>query len=415
MHMGSVSRNTQLSIDRIRTDFPILSTKVNGKPLVYFDNAATTQRPIQVIEAIDKFYRETNSNVHRGVHELSERATEQFELAREKVAKFINAESPNEIIFVRGTTEAINLVAYSYGKKLTRGNRVLLSLMEHHSNIVPWQFLREKGVELDYVDVRDDGTLKLEDYYRLVNKQTKIVSIAHVSNVLGTINPVSEIAKIAHEKGSLILVDGAQSIPHLAIDVQEMDCDFFAFSGHKMLGPTGIGVLYAKESILEQMDPFMGGGSIIKEVQLNESKWNDLPYKFEAGTPNIAGAIGLGVAIDYLNAMGMQNIRRKGKELTEYALETLPEVGDIEIYGPKDPKDRVEVFSFNLAKVHAHDVASIVNDYGVAIRSGHHCAQPLMRKLGVAATSRASLYAYNTREEMDVFVQSLKKAKEVFN
>ena len=415
MHMGSVSRNTQLSIDRIRTDFPILSTKVNGQPLVYFDNAATTQRPIQVIEAIDKFYRETNSNVHRGVHELSERATEQFELAREKVAKFINAESPNEIIFVRGTTEAINLVAYSYGKKLTRGNRVLLSLMEHHSNIVPWQFLREKGVELDYVDVRDDGTLKLEDYYRLVNKQTKIVSTAHVSNVLGTINPVSEIAKIAHEKGSLILVDGAQSIPHIAIDVQEMDCDFFAFSGHKMLGPTGIGVLYAKESILEQMDPFMGGGSIIKEVQLNESKWNDLPYKFEAGTPNIAGAIGLGVAIDYLNAMGMQNIRRKGKELTEYALETLPEVGDIEIYGPKDPKDRVEVFSFNLAKVHAHDVASIVNDYGVAIRSGHHCAQPLMRKLGVAATSRASLYAYNTREEMDVFVQSLKKAKEVFN
>ena len=415
MHMGSVSRNMQLDISKMRSDFPILSKKINGKPLVYFDNAATTQRPVQVIQAIDRFYRETNSNVHRGVHELSERATEQFEAARENVAKFINAKSPNEIIFVRGTTEAINLVAYSYGKKLSRGNRVLLSLMEHHSNIVPWQFLREKGVELDYVGVNDDGTLKLEDYYRLMTKQTKIVSITHVSNVLGTINPVEEIAKIAHEKGSLILVDGAQSIPHVSIDVQEMDCDFFAFSGHKMLGPTGIGVLYAKESVLEQMDPFMGGGSIIKEVQLNESKWNDLPYKFEAGTPNIAGAIGLGVAIDYLNVIGMENIRRVGKGLTEYALETLPEVGDIEIYGPKNSEDRVEVFSFNLAKVHAHDVASIVNDYGVAIRSGHHCAQPLMRRLGVPATSRASLYAYNTKEEIDLFIQSLKKAKEVFN
>ena len=415
MHMGSVSRNTPLDISKIRGDFPILSKKVNGKPLVYFDNAATTQRPVQVIEAIDIFYRETNSNVHRGVHELSERATEQFEAAREKVAKFINAKSPNEIIFVRGTTEAINLVAYSYGKKLSRGDRVLLSLMEHHSNIVPWQFLREKGVELDYVGVDDDGTLKLEDYYRLLNKQTKIVSVTHVSNVLGTINPVEEVAKITHEKGSLILVDGAQSIPHVSIDVQELSCDFFAFSGHKMLGPTGIGVLYAKESILEQMDPFMGGGSIIKEVHLNKSKWNDLPYKFEAGTPNIAGAIGLGAAIDYLNALGMENIRRAGKGLIEYAFETLPEVGDIEIYGPKNPEDRVEVISFNLANVHAHDVASIVNDYGVAIRSGHHCAQPLMRRLGVPATSRASLYAYNTKEEIDLFTQSLKKAKDVFN
>jgi len=307
----------QLDISKIRSDFPILSKKVNGKPLVYFDNAATTQRPVQVIQAIDRFYRETNSNVHRGVHELSERATEQFEAAREKVAEFINAKSPNEIIFVRGTTEAINLVAYSYGKKLRRGDRVLLSLMEHHSNIVPWQFLREKGVELDYVGINDDGTLKLEDYYRLMNKQTKIVSITHVSNVLGTINPVEEITKIAHEKGSLVLVDGAQSIPHVSIDVQEMDCDFFAFSGHKMLGPTGIGVLYAKASILEQMDPFMGGGNIIKEVRLNESKWNDLPYKFEAGTPNIAGTIGLGAAIDYLNSIGMENIRRVGKWLTE--------------------------------------------------------------------------------------------------
>jgi len=415
MHMGSVSQNLHLEISKIRNDFPILSKKVNGKPLVYFDNAATTQRPAQVIEAIDSFYRETNSNVYRGVHELSERATEQFELAREKVAKFINAKSPNEIIFVRGTTEAINLVAYSYGKKLVKGNRVLLSFMEHHSNVVPWQFLHEKGVELDYVDITDDGRLKLEDYYRLMSDQTKIVSMTHVSNVLGTVNPVSELAKIAHEKGSLILVDGAQSIPHLSIDVQEMDCDFFAFSGHKMFGPTGIGVLYAKESILEQMDPFMGGGSIIKEVQLDHSTWNDLPYKFEAGTPNIAGAIGLGTAIDYLKAIGMENIRKVGKELIKYALEALPKVGGIELYGPDDPRDRVEVFSFNLPKIHAHDVASIANDFGVAIRSGHHCAQPLMRRLGVPATSRASLYAYNTREEIDVFVKSLEKVKEVFN
>ncbi|MBM3897302.1 MAG: cysteine desulfurase [Thaumarchaeota archaeon] len=413
--MGSVSQNLHLEISKIRNDFPILSKKVNGKPLVYFDNAATTQRPAQVIEAIDSFYRETNSNVYRGVHELSERATEQFELAREKVAKFINAKSPNEIIFVRGTTEAINLVAYSYGKKLVKGNRVLLSFMEHHSNVVPWQFLHEKGVELDYVDITDDGRLKLEDYYRLMSDQTKIVSMTHVSNVLGTVNPVSELAKIAHEKGSLILVDGAQSIPHLSIDVQEMDCDFFAFSGHKMFGPTGIGVLYAKESILEQMDPFMGGGSIIKEVQLDHSTWNDLPYKFEAGTPNIAGAIGLGTAIDYLKAIGMENIRKVGKELIKYALEALPKVGGIELYGPDDPRDRVEVFSFNLPKIHAHDVASIANDFGVAIRSGHHCAQPLMRRLGVPATSRASLYAYNTREEIDVFVKSLEKVKEVFN
>jgi cysteine desulfurase/selenocysteine lyase len=415
MHMGPVSQNMRLDIREIRNDFPILSKKVNGKPLVYFDNAATTQRPVQVIEAIDKFYRETNSNVHRGVHELSEQATEQFELVRERVAKFINAKSPNEIIFVRGTTEAINLVAYSYGKKLAKGNRILLSLMEHHSNVVPWQFLREKGVELDHVDITDDGRLKLEDYHRLISEQTKIVSVTHVSNVLGTINPVKEIADIAHKKGSLILVDGAQSIPHLSIDVQEMNCDFFAFSGHKMFGPTGIGVLYAKESILEQMDPFMGGGSIIKEVQLDQSTWNDLPYKFEAGTPNIAGAIGLGAAIDYLNTIGIENIRKVGKELIEYAFETLPKVGGIEIYGPEDPKDRVEVFSFNLPKIHAHDVASIVNNYGVAIRSGHHCAQPLMRRLSVPATSRASLYVYNTEEEIDVFVKSLKKVKEVFN
>lgn len=415
MSMGSIARHAQLDIHKIRNDFPILSRKVNGKPLVYFDNAATSQRPVQVIEAVEKFYRETNSNVHRGVHELSEEATEQFESAREKVARFINAKSPNEIIFVRGTTEAINLVAYSYGKKLARGDRVVLSLMEHHSNIVPWQFLREKGVELDYVGINDDGTLKLEDYYKLVNEQTKIVSVTHVSNVLGTINPVQEIAKIAHEKGSVVLVDGAQSIPHMQIDVQEMDCDFFGFSGHKMLGPTGIGVLYAKESILEQMEPFLGGGNIIKEVHLNESKWNDLPYKFEAGTPNIAGAIGLGTAIDYLDAIGMESIRNVGKDLTEYVLEAMREVNDITIYGPEDTNQRIEVFSFSLGKVHPHDVASIVNDHGVAIRSGHHCAQPLMRSLGVPATSRASLYVYNTKGEVNVFVESLKKVSEVFN
>ena len=414
--MGSIrgAGVSQVEVHKIRNDFPILARKVNGKPLVYFDNAATSQRPIQVIRAIEKFYTETNSNVHRGVHELSERATEQFEKAREKIARFINAKSPSEIIFVRGTTEAINVVAYSYGKKLVKGNRVLLSLMEHHSNVVPWQFLHEKGVPLDYVDINDDGTLKLEDYYRLLNKQTKIVSVTHISNVLGTINPVQEIAKIAHEKGAKFVVDGAQSIPHLPIDVQEMDCDFFAFSGHKMLGPTGIGVLYAKEEILEEMDPFLGGGSMIKEVQLDGSTWTELPYKFEAGTPNIAGAIALGAAVDYLQPIGMENVREKGKELTKYALEILENQDGIKIYGPKDPNHSAELISFNLGKVHPHDVASIVNNYGVAIRSGHHCAQPLMRRLGVAATSRASLYIYNTKEEIDIFAEALGKVREVF-
>ena len=404
----------QAEAHKIRDDFPILARKINGKPLVYFDNAATTQRPTQVIRAIEKFYSETNSNVHRGVHELSEQATEQFEGARQKIARFINAKSPSEIIFVRGTTEAINLVGCSYGKKLVRGNRVVLSLMEHHSNIVPWQFLHERGVELDYVDINDDGTLKLEDYYRLVNEQTKIVSVTHISNVLGTINPVREIAKIAHDKGAKLVVDGAQSIPHLSIDVQEIDCDFFAFSGHKMLGPTGIGVLYAKEEILEEMDPFLGGGSMIKEVQLDKSTWTELPYKFEAGTPNIAGAIGLGVAVDYLESIGMENVRQKGRELTKYALEALENQDGIKIYGPKDPGNCAELISFNLGKVHPHDVASIVNDYGVAIRSGHHCAQPLMRRLGLAATSRASLYIYNTKEEIDVFAEALGKVRGVF-
>lgn len=414
--MSHISRTSSLESNsqKVREDFPILTRKVEGRPLVYFDNAATSQKPTQVIQAIEKFYKETNSNVHRGIHELSEQATEQFENAREKIAKFINARSPEEIIFVRGTTEAVNLVAYSYGRKLGKGDRVLLSIMEHHSNIIPWQFLQDKGVRLDYVDITDDGALRLEDYYRLVSSRTKIVSVTHVSNVLGTINPVEEIAEIAHDKGSLILVDGAQSIPHLPIDVQELECDFFAFSGHKMLGPTGIGVLYAKKELLEQMNPFMGGGNIIKEVQLYTSQWTDLPYKFEPGTPNIAGAIGLGAAIDYLQAMGMEAIRTIGRDLTEYAMDILQDENGVDVYGPKDTKHRVELISFNIGNVHAHDVASILNDYGVAIRSGHHCAQPLMRRLGVPATSRASMYVYNTKEEVDIFAEALRKTREVF-
>jgi len=408
-----------LDVEKIRKDFPILSRKINGKPLTYLDNAATSQKPKVVIDALLRHYRKFNANVQRGVHKLSEEATEQYEAAREKIARFINAD-PKEIVFVRNATEAINLVARSVGDELGAGDRVVTTMMEHHSNIVPWQRLRGKKVELRYVDINDDGTLNLQDYDRFLARggggagRAGLVAVTHVSNVLGTINPVREMAARAHEAGALVLVDGAQSVPHMPIDVKEMGCDFLAFSGHKMLGPTGIGVLWGRKKILERMEPFLYGGEMIREVGLFETKFNEVPWKFEAGTPNIADAIALGVAVDYLTSLGMRKVREHEKELTEYALEVLSSVNGVEIYGPRDVEIRGGVVSFNLKGVHAHDLATILDSEGIAIRSGHACCQPLMARLGVAAVARSSFYIYNTPGEIDRLAAGIKKAQKIF-
>lgn len=393
----------------VKNDFPILKRKVNGKRLVYLDSAATSQKPKQVIEAIEKYYETSNANVHRGIHELSSEATMMHEASRELVSRFVNSENDGTI-FVRNATEAINLVAFSWAKNnLKRGDEIISSVMEHHSNIVPWQLL--KGIKVKYVGLKDDGTLDIEEYSKLITKKTKLVTITHVSNVLGTINNVRKIGKIAHENNAKFLIDAAQSVPHMPVDFKKIDADFMAFSGHKMLGPSGIGVLCAKTELLKEMPPFMGGGDMIKEVTLKKSKWNQLPYKFEAGTPNIEGAIGLGAAVDYLQNIGMENVRKHEIELTKYALKKLK---DVEIYGPKDLKIRGGVISFNIKDVHAHDVAGIVNEFGVAIRSGHHCAQPLIESFGVDSAARASFYIYNDKKDIDALVNSLEKVKEVF-
>jgi cysteine desulfurase / selenocysteine lyase len=409
-----------LNAEKIREDFPILKRKLSGdKPLVYLDNAATTQKPLAVIDAIRDYYMNYNSNIHRAVHQLAEEATIEFEKTREKVAKFINAKSPEEIIFTRNATEAINLVAYSWGRtNVKKDERVIITEIEHHSNIVPWQILTsEKGADLEYVGTDDDGYLRLQEFVNYLDnkkKKTKLVSITHMSNVLGTIVPVSDIIKMSHEKGVLVLVDGAQSVPHMSVDVQSIDCDFMAFSAHKMLGPTGVGLLYVKKEILEDMPPFIGGGDMIKEVHKHETRYNDLPYKFEGGTPNIADVIGFSAAIDYLNNIGMDNVREHEVELTGYALEKMTTVRGITFYGPPNTKDRGGVISFNIGDIHPHDLATIMNDHGIAIRSGHHCAQVLMERLDVAATSRASFYIYNTKEEIDIFVDALKEARRIF-
>jgi cysteine desulfurase/selenocysteine lyase len=356
------------------------------------------------------------------VHQLAEEATLEFEKTREKVAEFINARSTEEIIFTRNATEAINLVAYSWGRaNVTKDDRVIITEIEHHSNIVPWQILAsEKKAKLEYVGTDDDGYLKLQEYINYLsstattNKKAKLVSVSHMSNVLGTIVPIKDIIKISHEKGTPVLVDGAQSVPHMPVDVQDMDCDFMAFSAHKMLGPTGVGILYVKKEILENMPPFIGGGDMIREVHKYETRYNDLPYKFEGGTPNIADVIGFGAAIDYLNEIGMDKVREHEMELTEYALEKVTRVKGVTLYGPHNTKDRGGVISFNIGDIHPHDLATIMNDYGVAIRSGHHCAQVLMERLDVAATSRASFYIYNTKEEIDVFVNALEEARRLF-
>ena len=407
-----------LSVEKIRADFPILNRKMSGgKPLVYLDNAATTQKPLAVIDAIHDYYMNYNSNIHRAVHQLGEEATIAFERTREKVAKFINARSTEEIIFTRNATEALNLIAYSWGRtNVKKGDKIVITEMEHHSNIVPWQILAsEKGAKLEYIGVDDDGYLKIHEYKsHLDSNKVKLVSVTQMSNVLGTIVPVNDIIKMSHEKGIPVLIDGAQSVPHMTVDVQKMDCDFMAFSAHKMLGPTGVGILYVKRDILEKMPPFIGGGDMIKEVHKYETRYNDLPFKFEGGTPNIADVIGFAAAIDYLTDLGMDRVREHEIELTKYAIDRISGVKGVTLYGPRNTKDRGGVVSFNIGDIHPHDLATIMNDHGVAIRSGHHCAQVLMERLDVAATSRASFYIYNTKEEIDTFIGALEEARRLF-
>ncbi|WP_423799481.1 cysteine desulfurase [Neobacillus sp. SAB-20_R2A] len=406
-----------MNIQDIRKLFPILDQEVNGKPLVYLDSSATSQKPVQVIETLDRYYREYNSNVHRGVHTLGTKATDAYEGAREKVRKFINAKSIQEVIFTRGTTTSLNTVAASYGAaNLKEGDEIVITYMEHHSNIIPWQQVAKRtGAQLKYIPLQEDGTISLDDVRSTITPNTKIVSVMQVSNVLGVINPVKEIAKIAHENGAIMVVDGAQSAPHMKIDVQDLDCDFLAFSGHKMCGPTGIGVLYGKKHLLEKMEPVEFGGEMIDFVELYESTWKELPWKFEGGTPIIAGAIGLGAAIDFLNEVGLDNIVEHEHKLAAYALEKMSTVEGITIYGPHDPAKRAGLVTFNLSDVHPHDVATVLDAEGIAVRAGHHCAQPLMRWLKASATARASFYLYNTEEDIDKLVEGLVKTKEYFS
>jgi cysteine desulfurase/selenocysteine lyase len=411
-------QSAQTAFENIRKDFPILDRTVrDNKTLVYLDNASTTQKPIQVIDAINDYYKNHNANIHRAVYALAEEATELYEKTRDKIANFINVQNRNEIIFVRGTTEAINLVAYAWGRAhVKEGDIIVTTEYEHHSNIVPWQLLtQEKGAKLEYIGMDDNGELILDDLDRyLATGKVKLVTFSLMSNVLGTISDAEKIISKCKDAGVLTLIDGAQAVPHMKVDVEKLGCDFFAFSGHKMLGPTGIGVLWVKKSVLETMNPFHGGGDMIREVHKYETTWNDLPYKFEAGTPNIADVVGFGAAIDYLTKIGMDNIREHEIELTKYALDKLSQVKGLHVYGTKDISKRGGVISFNFADVHPHDVAQIIDEEGIAVRSGHHCAQVLMERLNVAATSRASFYIYNTKEEVDKLINSLNKVAEVF-
>ena len=407
---------SSFDVETIRKDFPILSTKVHDKPLVYLDNAATTQKPNSVIEIMNEYMHNHNANVHRGIHLLSEKSTEGYENARIKVANFFNASQPEEIIFTKGTTESINLVAHAWGRKfISEGDIIILSEMEHHSNLVPWQLLAQSvGAELKFVEMNEDTTLNLESLKELVSdKRAKLVALSYASNVLGNVNPVKEVIEISHSENIPVLLDGAQAAPHHKIDFAEIDCDFFACSAHKMLGPTGIGILYAKMELLEAMDPFLGGGEMILEVGLHESSYKEPPYKFEAGTPSYIEAIGFGAAIDYLKAVGMDSIHDHEANLSKYALGELKKLGDVEVYGPSE--GRAGIISFNIGNAHPHDVAQLLDADGVAVRAGHHCAQPLMNWLKVSSTSRASFYLYNTESEIDVFVESLDKIKEMFN
>lgn len=412
-------KNILLMFENIKDDFPILQRTVKNKPLVYLDNASTTQKPNHVIDSINHYYKNNNANIHRAVYTLAEEATDAYEKVRDKIAKFVNIGDRQEIIFVRGTTEAINLVAYSWGRDhIQKDDIIVTTEYEHHSNIVPWQILaREKGVRIEYIEVNENGELCLDDLDRYIaTGRVKIVTFSMMSNVLGTITDAKTIIeKCKNASGHIMtLVDGAQAVPHMKVDVKELDCDFFAFSGHKMLGPTGIGVLWVRKSVLETMNPFHGGGEMIREVHKYETTWNDLPYKFEAGTPNIADVIGLGAAIDYIMKIGIDNIRTHEIELTKYAMERLGNIKGLHIYGTKDIAKRGGVISFNFADVHPHDVAQIVDEEGIAVRSGHHCAQVLMEKMDVAATSRASFYIYNTKEDIDRLVDALNNVARLF-
>jgi len=425
MHIATAEKKSfkvsdLIDIDKIRNDFPILqetflSAKGSYKQLIYFDNAASTQKPRQVLDAIRFYYEHQNANVHRAIHKLGERATQAYESSRQKVADFINAGSVKEVVFTRGTTEAINLVASSWGRKFIQpGDEILLSEMEHHSNLIPWQLLsHEKQAKLRFIPITgEEGRLDLSTFDNLLNEKTRILAITNMSNVFGTINPVRGLIQKAHERGIPVLLDGAQAVPHLPTDVQELDCDFLAFSGHKMCGPTGIGVLYGKEKYLEEMEPYQGGGEMISSVWLAKATWNEIPYKFEAGTPNMAGAIGLASAINYLNEIGMEKITTYEQKMTTYALAKMREIEEMRIYG--NAAERGGVISFYLGKIHPHDIAQFLDSEGIAVRAGHHCAQPTMRKLGITATTRASLYFYNTFSEIDTFIDNLRKAREYF-
>jgi cysteine desulfurase/selenocysteine lyase len=407
-------RSTRFDVEEVRRDFPILREKVRGRPLVYLDNAATSQKPQVVIETLQKYYSRENANIHRGIHFLSERATQAYEDARAKVGGFLNAAESREIIFVRGTTEGINLVAQSYGRKfIGEADEIILSAMEHHSNIVPWQILCEQvGARLHIIPMNDDGELLIDEYERLLSDRTKLVAVTHLSNALGTINPVKQIIQIAHRRGVPVLVDGAQAVPHLKVDVRDLDCDFYAFSGHKLYGPTGVGVLYGRASLLDAMPPYQGGGEMIRSVTFEKTLYKVLPYKFEAGTPNIAGGIGLGAAIDYLSQVGLDLVAAYERELLDYATDAVSTITGVQIIGTA--KEKAGILSFVLEGVHAHDVGTILDQEGIAIRTGHHCAMPVMQRFGLPATARASLAIYNTKEEVDALVGAIHKVKRVF-
>ncbi len=417
--MSLITLPTALAVSHdiaaVRADFPILQTRVNGKPLVYLDNAASSQKPTRVIETLAAYYREINANVHRGVHTLSEEATRRYEAARARVARFLNARSDAEIIWTRNTTEAINLVAYSWGlANLKPGDEVLTTEMEHHSNLVPWQIITQRtGATLRHLPVDDAGYLRMDLLGDFLNERTRLFAFTAMSNVLGTINPVEELVAAAHSVGALALVDGAQSVPHLPVDVQALNCDFLAFSGHKMCGPTGIGGLYGRRELLEEMPPFLGGGDMIREVHLDHARWNYLPWKFEAGTPAIAEAIGLGAAVEYLTELGMEWVHAQESQLVRYAMERLSEIEGLRILGPS-ADDRGGVVAFTLGDIHPHDIAALLDREGIAIRAGHHCAQPLHERYGLAATARASFYFYNTFEEIDRLVEGLERVRQIF-
>ena len=409
------NQSVEFDVEKVRKDFPILHQMINGKPLIYLDNAATSQKPKNVIDAIETYYREYNSNIHRGVHTLSENATETYESSRLKIKNFINANSTKEIVFVRGATEAINLVAQSLGRdSLNENDEIIITELEHHSNIVPWQLLSQQtGAKLKFIPINNKGELIEEEYKKLLNKKTRIVAVGHISNALGTINPIETIITMAHEYDAKVLIDGAQAAPHALIDVKKLDCDFYVFSGHKVFGPTGVGVLYGKEALLEEMPPYQGGGDMIKTVTMMETQYNDLPYKFEAGTPNIAGVIGLGAAIDYVNEIGLENISTYENELLNYANQQTSEITGLKFIGTA--RQKASILSFTLDGIHPHDVGTILNSEGIAIRTGHHCAMPVMEYFKIPATSRASFTFYNTHEEIDALIKAIEKCKKVFN